>query len=183
MPTLQIRPIGIDSETVRFDCGNPSIEDRIKHTYYASLLQEGYGYEIVANQQLIGYYMITFTMLNGDRIPVEDQQYSSGVYQCLRYAAVEITYLAIDKRYQGKNIGTTVLKAIIKDVRSWCHRLPIRFIMIDALKEKEKWYADRGFFTVNGDSPDAGNCATVKMLIDCLCNQDGLNKYLLESGL
>ena len=125
--------------------------------------------------------MIALTMLNGNNIPVKDRQYSSGVYQCLRYAAVEITYLAIDKRCQKKNIGTTVLKAIIKDIRSWCRRLPIRFIMIDALKERENWYADLGFFTINSDSSDAGNCATVKMLIDCLCNQDELNRYVTES--
>lgn len=182
MPALQIRPISIDSERAAFDCGNPSIEERIKHTYYASLLQEGYGYEIVASQHLVGYYMITLTVLNGGNIPIKDRQYSSGVYQCLRYPAVEITYLAIDKRYQKKNIGTTVLKAIIKNVRNWCHQLPIRFIMIDALKEKVKWYTDLGFFAVNTSS-DAGNCATVKMLIDCLCNEGELNQYVNESGL
>lgn len=178
MPALQIRPIRRDSETDVFDCGNPSIEGRIRGSYFASLLQEGYGYEITVNEQLVGYYMIALTVLNGKNIPQENEDVYSGVYQCQRYAAVEITYLAIDKRYQKHKIGTNVLKIIIKNIRSWCDRMPIRYIMIDALKEKEKWYADRGFFAVNNASPDAGNGATVKMLIDCLCHEEELRQYM-----
>ena len=178
--SLNIRPISAKSETAAFDCGNPSIETRIKNAYYASLLREGYAYEIIANRQLVGYYMITLTTINGTGIPEETREYTSGVYRSLRYAAVEITFIAIDQRYQHNKIGTTVLQGVIKDIRSLSQRIPIRFIVIDALKEKVGWYKKLGFFLLNDDLSAADNCATVKMLIDCFCDKEGLEHYLAD---
>ena len=43
------------------------------------------------------------------------------------YAALEISYIAIDRRVQGNGIGTRVLARLISDAEKLSKILPIRF--------------------------------------------------------
>lgn len=43
-----------------FDCGNPAINEYVENSYFATLLQQCYAYEIEYKSLVVGYYMITF---------------------------------------------------------------------------------------------------------------------------
>lgn len=56
-------------ESTSFRCGNEGIERQISDSYYATLLREGYGYEIVVQAETefpvsVGYCMIKLVTLN-----------------------------------------------------------------------------------------------------------------------
>ena len=103
-------------ESTSFRCGNEGIERQISDSYYATLLREGYGYEIVVQAETefpvsVGYCMIKLVTLNKEHIPEEEQEYYSQVYanRSLQHSAIEITYLAVNEKEQGRGIGVSVL--------------------------------------------------------------------------
>lgn len=49
---LVLQKIMKNAETTVFHCGNPGIEEQIKGLYFASLLREGYAYEIISEQEI-----------------------------------------------------------------------------------------------------------------------------------
>ena len=169
--TFTAKRVTQSCETDMFDCGNGSIEARIKGMYYASLLREGYGYAIISRidnkETVIGYYFLRLTTMVGPNDEM-NEDYRSEIYgyeNPFHYAVIEISFLAVRKDRQGEKIGTTVLAQIIKFIMHQAKTLPIRFIVIDALKEKVDWYTDIGFIpigTYEGGKP------TIKMYMDCV---------------
>lgn len=173
MSRIELRRVTESCEMDEFNCGNSSIEQQIKYAYYSSLLQAGYAYEVVLNNKIVGYYMITLTTLHSSNLPPDLQQYYAIDNQ--RFPAVEIVYLAIRKDFQNRRIGTNVLKTIIKIIRNWCNQIPIRFIVLDALKEKMPWYEQHGFFAIEKPETDK---PTVKMFLDCIIDREKLESYI-----
>ena len=83
------------------------------------------------------------------------------------YAALEISYIAIDRRVQGNGIGTRVLARLISDAEKLSKILPIRFLVLDALDDKVQWYLDAGF-TTYPKREDLRYADTVPMRIDLI---------------
>ena len=83
------------------------------------------------------------------------------------YAALEISYIAIDRRVQGNGIGTRVLTRLISDAEKLSKILPIRFLVLDALDDKVQWYLDAGF-TTYPKREDLRYTDTVPMRIDLI---------------
>lgn len=150
-----------------FICGNNSIESLISSTYYATLLQQAYGYKVIWNDIIVGYYMIYPKKINFDVMEsIEGDEYNSGVVDC--YNAVHIGYLAIDKTYQGNHIGTYVLKGIISSINIICKSVPFRMITIDALGVYHDWYQKIGF----RDIPNSkNNDDIIPMYMDCISDE------------
>lgn len=121
--------------------------------------------------------MLELTVINAISIPDDDQEFSSGLHQNIRYGAVEINYIAVDEKMQHQGIGQIALDSIVSYVRHYCKFFPVRYIVLDALKEKVKWYEDNGFFKIGHELAD---CPTVKMLMD-LCDHEKLEQYIEES--
>ena len=175
-----IQRVTKDCEAKPFQCGNGSIENRIKGMYYASILREGAGYEIISNRDgiktTIGYYLIRIQLLdNPDSEQAEDfhsEAYNQGTR--FHYGAVEISFLAIQKNRQGEGIGTTVLASIIKGIMQQSD-LPIRFILIEALKEKLDWYVQNGFMPIESEK---NGRPTIRMYMDCI--EDGILEQYIE---
>lgn len=88
----------------------------------------------------------------------------SNMYCSATLCAVNIEYIAVDKKYQGYHFGTYILQQIITDVQNLCEYWPVRFITLDALTTKIDWYKALGFkeFKPNNDSS-----STVRMYLDC----------------
>lgn len=176
---IKTRRIGPDCETADFHCVNKSIECQIKVSYHASLLKEGYGYEILVNGIVVGYYMLGITIIHEAALPNDDKDHSSGLHQEVRYGAIELVYLAIAEKYQGHKIGKTVLKSIVAKVRNLSRTIPIRYMVLDALKSKVKWYQDNGFFK-NEEQEGSDGCPTVKMFMD-FADHNEIGRYENES--
>lgn len=176
MSKLIYRLLQEDIKKGTFDCGVNKINEYIVKSFFATLLQHGYAYQIIYNDGIVvGYYMITFNHVSIDSCPEAISEYTSELNDFL-YCA-EIKYLAIDKKYQGKKIGTYVLLAIIKDIKEYAVHLPIRLITIDARNDLVSWYKKMGFAEFP-QNPKWQEGVTTKMYMDCLLHQKELDEYL-----
>lgn len=169
-------------ESTSFRCGNEGIERQISDSYYATLLREGYGYEIVVQAETefpvsVGYCMIKLVTLNKEHIPEEEQEYYSQVYanRSLQHSAIEITYLAVNEKVQGRGIGVSVLKFLINKIRSIGKEIPIRYIVVNSLIERISFYKDRGFQPLGNCSDDR---ETQFMYLDCIEDRKAIADYV-----
>lgn len=83
--------------------------------------------------------------------------------------AMHIRYLAIDKKFQNKGIGTVVLRGIIAEILKLSQIYPIRIITIDALGEYYEWYKKIGFRDIPGIE---NNGITYPMFMDCMSKEE-----------
>lgn len=140
-------------------CGIASIDDRIKDAYSKTICKQGLAYNIYVDGYLIGNCMIKLVVLRD-----EANDYYVTDHE---YAALEISYIAIDRRVQGNGIGTRVLARLISDAEKLSKILPIRFLVLDALDDKVQWYLDAGF-TTYPKREDLRYADTVPMRIDLI---------------
>lgn len=143
MDKLFIKRVQSEPVLDEFNCGNGSINGQIRDGYYISLLKQAYAYEVCIGKQVIGYYRISITPL----IYEDESYYIESVGN--GYSAIKLDYLAIDREYQDRGNGTAVLKYITKQTEKYSESLPIRFLTLDALREKVSWYEKRGFKLYN----------------------------------
>ena len=142
-----------------FDCGNPAINEYVENSYFATLLQQCYAYEIEYKSLVVGYYMITFRDV--------------AFYDCIS----EISDYQIDDFGEFlpslNKIGTKTLEKIINEARQWTDFLPIRFITLNAVPEKVDWYKKMGFKEM-GKNIDAVN---TYMYIDLIKDSQYVKNY------
>lgn len=162
-------------EEGKFDCGVKAINQYVKDSYLATLLQHGYAYQILYNSVVVGYYMLTFNHVRIEECPDAISEYTSGLSDYIY--TVEIKYLAIDKKYQKHGIGTAVLPSIIKSIKDYALTFPIRLITIDARIDLVEWYRKFGFVKFPGN-PVWQEGYTTKMYIDCMIRQKELDDYI-----
>ncbi|MCM1232330.1 MAG: GNAT family N-acetyltransferase [Ruminococcus flavefaciens] len=175
MSKLTCKLLQEDIKSGTFDCGVESINQYVVKSFYATLLQHGYAYQILYNNDVIvGYYMVTFNHVSIESCPEAISEYTSGLSDFLY--CIEIKYLAIDKNYQKRKIGSSILSMIIKDIKEYAAQLPIRLITIDARDDLVDWYRKMGFveFPRNEKWQEG---VTTKMYIDCLIHQRELDAY------
>lgn len=176
MAELSYKFLDKEVENGTFDCGVPSINDYVYASFFATLLQHGYAYQILYKKNIvIGYYMITFNHVRIDDCPETVSEYTSELSEFLY--CVEIKYLAIARDYQKRKIGTNVLPSIIKSIKDYALSFPIRLITIDARVDLVDWYKRMGFreFPHNPEWQDG---YTTKMYMDCLIRQEELERYI-----
>lgn len=137
-------------------------------------MQYSYAYEVSLSGQVVGYYMIKFRTINLEKAPPEIGEFESSiVHDC---SALHISYIAVDKKYQNKKIGTYILKTIVAQVLKMCQQFPITLITLDALKDKYEWYKKRGFIAFDESELNAME-TTIPMYISCIINKDAVNNY------
>ena len=175
MVKLTFRKVTQDVENCGFDCGISSINEYVENSYYPAITQDAYAYSISYDKKIIGYYQIMFREVQFDDLPDE----LSELDPCIKpscVSAVHLRFIAIDKKYQGHDIGTTVLKIIINDVLDLAERWPIRILTIDAERELIDWYTDLGFKNMVRNTPGQDG-TTVAMYFDCMKYPDELDAY------
>ncbi len=133
-----------------FDCGNTSINQQIKNSPYINALNLASAYEIKIGNRVVGYYMyhiinIRYKDLAGDISEYYDERFTS-------ITSFYIDYIAIDKKYQRKGLGTVVLRDIMKELTKKGKVLPIKAISFDTFDYLVKWYEKNGFVETVGVS-------------------------------
>lgn len=169
----------MDRDVKDFCCANASIEEQIKDSYFITLLKQAYGYQILIERQIVGYYMLYFKNIKLDVVnQILEEEYFSNMADF--YIAMHIRYLAIDRKVQHQGIGTVVLKGIIAEILKLSKSYPIRIITIDALQEYYEWYQHIGFRELPGHGRDG---IIVPMFIDCMSKADAesLQRYCCDS--
>ena len=92
-----------------FDCGNPAINEYVENSYFATLLQQCYAYEIEYKSLVVGYYMITFRDVAFYDCISEISDYQIDDFGEF-LPSLYINYLAIGTKYQKNKIGTKIQK-------------------------------------------------------------------------
>lgn len=163
----------MDKEVKGFNCANSSIEKQIDDSYFITLLKQAYGYQILIDDKVVGYYMLYFKNINLEEISnIMKEEYESCMVSY--YMAMHIRYLAIDERVQHHGIGTYVLKGLIAEILRLSELYPIRIITIDALLEYYEWYKSIGFRDIPGLDRDG---IKVPMYIDCMSKEEAMKLH------
>lgn len=95
-----------------FTCGNPSIDKKVRDSYFLTLLHRCYAYEVTTeNGIVLAYYQVQFKRFPITSFPEPIDEYSLDNYEDLY--AFHIEYLAVRKEYQHRKIGSKVLQHIL----------------------------------------------------------------------
>ena len=156
MTEFSIRLLNCKTEreaTDRFTCGNSTIDRMVKNSHYPTALQHAYAYEVSYRGLVLGYYMLKFLQhsIEDDAWPTSISEYSSDTIK--DFSTVYIQYIAVDKNMQGQQIGTQILRFIIKEINKLSKLWPVRMVSLNALPDKVEWYQKNGFALYEGVSP------------------------------
>ncbi|MDU7471629.1 MAG: hypothetical protein E7K92_27565, partial [Serratia marcescens] len=90
----------------------------------------------------------------------------------------ELEYLAVDLKYTKQKIGTNILKRVIADVEQYSQKFGGCYLILRALKDKVKWYRNRGFVHILDKGHNDPNTITLswnlrdKELIDSYFDEE-----------
>ena len=119
-----------------FKCENTSINNYLYHdSYYKHILKLNRTKLVVDNNNILAFYTISTCELK--TIDICNDIIEIPVY--------ELEYLAVDLKYTKQKIGTNILKRVIADVEQYSQKFGGCYLILRALKDKVKWYRNRGF--------------------------------------
>ena len=75
METLYYRKVTQGVENTDFDCGNSTINQYIKNSYFPVLTQQAYAYSVLCKDNTVGYYMVMFREIDIHDFPDEISDY------------------------------------------------------------------------------------------------------------
>lgn len=179
MSNLTIKRIETPNIDPKFDCGNYSINSKLRQdSYYMDVLQHAYTYEIFYGKILVGYYMISFRTISLNLLPEDLSDYCAGSSNSC--TSLHLDFIAIDSKMQKHSIGTNTLRYLIVDVtNNLCRVWPIRLITLEALTNKIDWYKKLGFSLFNEDNTTSNpDSPTAWMYLDCLQDPEKLYNYI-----
>lgn len=135
-----------------FDCGVESINKYVKDAYYPLLAQHAYVYNIIGGGESLGYMQFLFRDVELDYFPDEISYIDPGVKENV-LPAIHIRFIAINKKYQKKRIGTAALQTAIFRIEKMTEDWPVSMITIDARYDLVKWYEEEGFKAMVKNKP------------------------------
>lgn len=176
MATLYFEIVSPKVENTHFDCGIESINEYVKNSYFPVITQHAYAYSVICNDVVLGYYQIQFREITLDSFPEDIAEYDPMIKNG-QISALHIRFIAIDKLYQRRRIGSSVLRVIIQKVKQLTLEYPIRVITIDARDELVKWYEKEGFKIMKKNTPGQDGVTTA-MYFDCMRFESELEQYV-----
>lgn len=134
---MRISPIKREDTASKLDCGKDDINNLIESAYIASIQKQGLAFNAFINEELVGQVMLTMTEV-GD-LDRNSFPYDRG------FPGIKIEYIAVSKEWQKQGIGSTLMDYTVKYIRKYSDVLPIRFVLLEAVEDKVRWYASLGF--------------------------------------
>jgi GNAT superfamily N-acetyltransferase len=169
-----------DSASLKgFDCGVESINKYVEESYYPSLAQHAYAYNIIGGGKSLGYIQFLFRDVDLDYFPDDISDIDTGVKENV-LPAVHIRYIAINQRYQRHKIGSAALKTAISRIEKLAEDWPISMITIDARCDLVGWYEREGFKMMTKNKPGQDGY-TVAMYYSCIRYPEKLYAYIEDA--
>lgn len=162
---LSIKPLSDFKQLENFNCGN-ELMDNFIHGRFRDSVENHYckAYVLinVRTEEVLALFALNFDSLdlNSDDkeelrdgisstgIPNISVDYSDTFYAKPRYPALEITYLAVNKKWRGKHIGRALVEEIADRAReqsfAGCQFLTVEALMTDDYKAAP-FYSKCGF--------------------------------------
>lgn len=135
MSQMRLDVVGADYDTSCINCGVGSIQDMMRNSYYMTICKQALAYNILIDNVIVGNCQINFGIF-------KDDDYNSGNPE---FCAIDIQYIAIDRKYQNHGYGTLVLRMLIQNAFEWSTSLPIRCLTLNALPGLTELYRNNGF--------------------------------------
>jgi len=130
-----------------FDCGDNDLneflrEDALKHQNSLIATTLLFIYE----EKIIGYASLcsdSVKLIKEEKLKIRDEI----GYKYGDYPAVKVARLAVQKEYQGKDVGTKILNYIVGSVVFNSEKIASRFLTVDAYLEEKviNFYEKYGF--------------------------------------
>jgi len=142
---INIAPLSKIYDLSEFNCGDNDLNEFLKidsFKYHKSRLASTI--LVIHGDKIIGFFS-----LSADAIKlIDDEKEKCDVSEkpLQEYPAVKLVRLAVDKRYQGKNLGKIILRiAIGLILEKLDNSVGCRFITVDAYTNKVPFYKNYGF--------------------------------------
>ena len=157
-----------------FTCGVDYIDRNIKDSYYPYICRHEDVYFCKFNNEILGYSIISIREI----CPNEIDLYAEYFADSKSFGVVYLNYIAIKETKQHNGYGTRFLCYMLKKIREHSKILPIRFITLEALKDKVQWYEDKGFKKLDSCYSNGNQ----RMYLDIMsCEEfERINSYMKE---
>ncbi len=134
-----------------FDCDNEKINRFLKNDCQAHERERSLATFLLIDKEgnrLVGFYStsigyLTSMLKDQDNMPSEKQR---------NY--LNLAYFAIDREYQGRGIGSALIKEVFKATLVVAYYVGIEMIFLESVEESVGFYEKVGFQLVNGISPE-----------------------------
>ncbi len=158
-----VRRIESSDQTVKFDCGNQQLNEYL-HRYARQDQRRMFGVTYVAvcappSPAVIGYFTLANTSIPRNGLP---EKALKGLPKYQEVPAFLLGRLAVDRSYQGKQIGELLLSRCFEHCLTIAKCSGARFLIADVKPSAVTWYERYGFQRVEGSA----NPDSTKMLID-----------------
>lgn len=171
---LCFSPVTDESELHNFDCGNSSINALIENCFLSNLTRQSHVYSVTILSHRVGLYSLSVASV---RLVESDSTLANSCMNDCSFGALMIDYIAVEQKLQKKGIGTEIIMHIIRQAQEIYQSIPIRIIILDALREKLGWYLKRGFCVLDSRELSQSS-STIRVYLDLMPAED---MYKLES--
>ncbi len=137
----QPHPLTPEHDLSAFDCGKPPLDAFLKqHALDKQNAMLSRTYVVTSNSQIAGYYTLALVVVERSETP---KSIGRGMPDAI--PAVLMARFAVDKQFQGQNLGRSLFTDAIQ--RTWALMksgpAPARFFIVDAKDEDAKSFYER----------------------------------------
>jgi GNAT superfamily N-acetyltransferase len=127
-----------------FSCGNDLIDNYIK-TDFRSEYNHSFG---LASTQLVTYedQLVAFVTSRCTQVKIEEDEAKEIGTELFFVPALEIMYLAVDKRFQQRGIGESVVVSMIYEAYQVLKYYGCRYLFLWSVPKAKNFYIEKCFF-------------------------------------
>jgi GNAT superfamily N-acetyltransferase len=127
-----------------FYCGNDLIDNYIK-TDYLSEYNHSFG---LASTQLVTYKdeLVAFVTSRCTQVKIEEDEAKEIGTEVFYVPALEIMYLAVDKRFQQRGVGESLVVSMIFEAYQVLKYYGCRYLFLWSVPEAKTFYIEKCFF-------------------------------------
>lgn len=140
-------PLTNEHDLTSFCCGNNDLDDFLKNCAIEEQEDKlSRTYLTCLHSNVVGFFTLAASSIEVLAVDNIDsiEEFSESIYP-----AIDISKLAIAKKFQGKGIGKYTLNAAIGKILSVSEHIGCRYITLDSVKSKIGFYKKYGFKIVD----------------------------------
>jgi len=144
--SLRLALLSAEHDVSSFDCGNEQLTSwLIRHARASQRADLARTYLALEGEQIMGYVSLTTGSVRRDKAP---KRYARGM-PAYRIPTILIARLAVDRRHQGRQLGSRLLAEALRLAVTASDAAAARLVVVDALDERAAaFYRTRGFIDV-----------------------------------
>jgi GNAT superfamily N-acetyltransferase len=138
MSDWKVEPLASHHVRTDFDCGQPSLNDWIKHLasqFEARDLARIYLLVRRGEPRGWGYYSVSTCQIRFEGLPAT---HSKGLPKTMGIPAALIGKLALDKNLQGQKMGGVLLLDALERIRDLASKIGIRIVVVDVIDQRAR---------------------------------------------